>query len=260
MKDEWSADSLARSLGASAARYRPYAFDCIDSTNAEAKRLAVSGERFALIAAAEQSAGRGRMGRRFHSPVGTGVYFSLLHTLDRPISDAVSVTSATAVAVMRAIRRLCGVQTEIKWVNDLYLDGKKVAGILAESVSNPARPTECAVIIGIGINLRPASFPAELAEIATTLGNSTVSRSALIAAIAEELTPYLCAPDLRTWLDDYRAHSCVLGRAVEWRIGEEIFCGRAVEIDCDGALIVERADGARARLATGEISLRPIVS
>ncbi len=260
MKDELTASALADALGACASRYRTYAFDRIDSTNAEAKRLANAGERFALVAASEQSAGRGRMGRSFHSPSGSGIYFSLLHTFDRPISDAVSITSATAVAVMRAIRRLCGVQTEIKWVNDLYLNGKKVAGILAESVLDPARPTSCAVIIGIGINLRPAELPPALAEIATTLENSTVPRRALIAAIVQELMPALDSPASHAWLDDYRSHSCVLGRAVEWRVGDAVSIGRALEIDSDGALIVERSDGERVRLATGEISLRPIVS
>ncbi|MBQ9760311.1 MAG: biotin--[Clostridia bacterium] len=255
-KDVLSTDTLTAAMGELALRYVPRVFPCIDSTNAEAKRLAVAGERYALIAAEEQTAGRGRMGRGFHSPDGAGVYFSVLHTFRAAAADAVSITSAAAVAVMRAILRVCGKQTAIKWVNDLYLDGKKAVGILAESVLDPAEPTLCSVIVGIGINLRPISFPPELAEIATSLNDATTARSALIAAVMEELTPFLDDPADRSWLADYRAHSCVIGREIVWIRGGERFSGRAEDIDADGALLVRLSDGSSRRLATGEISVR----
>ena len=106
----------------------------IDSTNNEAKRMAFDGvEKPVLIIAEKQSAGRGRMGRSFYSPDGTGLYMSLLLSIDGGHHNTVGITSAAAVASVRAVRRVWGVETEIKWVNDIYLDNKKIAGILAES-------------------------------------------------------------------------------------------------------------------------------
>ena len=231
-----------------------FAFEEIDSTNEEAKRMAQNGfEGTALIVADRQSAGRGRMGRSFYSPAQTGAYFSILYTPASPGDGIVSITSAAAVAVMRAIRSLTGLQTEIKWVNDLYLDGKKVCGILAESMICGGRVQ---VVLGVGINLSTESFPQELANIAGALGVSAPTREDMIARVYNEIEKYLNAPDNRDWLTEYRAHSCVLGRQITWAQNGEVHEGRAVEIDGDGALIAERGDGQRCRLSTGEISVR----
>ncbi|MBQ7335950.1 MAG: biotin--[Clostridia bacterium] len=226
----------------------------IDSTNTEAKRMAASGfSGCALIAADRQSAGRGRMGRSFFSPSGTGAYFSILYTPHTSLSDTVTVTGAAAVAVMRAIRALTGIQTEIKWVNDLYLNGKKVCGILAESVCGE-RGTQ--VIVGIGINLCTEDFPAELCGIAGSLGADAVSPSQLIAETFLQLYPFLQNPHDRSWLEDYRTHSCVLGKAIRWYRNGVEYEGIAREIDDDGALIAKRTDGSIERLFTGEITIR----
>ena len=231
-----------------------FAFEEIDSTNEEAKRMARNGfDGTALIVADRQSAGRGRMGRSFYSPAQTGAYFSILYTPTTPPDGIVSITSAAAVAVMRAIRDLTGLQTAVKWVNDLYLDGKKVCGILAESMICDGRVQ---VVLGIGINLSTADFPRELVGIAGTLGTTALSREELIARIYNELEGYLTDPTDRGWLADYRAYSCVLGRRVTWTEHGEAHEGDAVAIDDDGALLVAREDGQPHRLATGEISVR----
>lgn len=229
-----------------------FAYGELDSTNTEAKRLAARGVTdIAVIAAEGQTAGRGRMGRSFFSPHGTGVYFSFLYTPQKPLADAVSVTSATAVAVMRAVRGLTGLQCGIKWVNDLYLDGKKVCGILCESVLVNDRPQ---VIVGIGINLCTAEFPQELSGKAGSLGAS-VDRCRLIASVWRELSPFLCDPSDRAWLEDYRRHSCVIGKRVAWTRGDCRCEGVAEAIAPDGGLCVRRSDGALETLRTGEISL-----
>lgn len=249
--DELSVASLTEALGG-ADEIAVAVYPSIDSTNQEAKRRARSGERQALIVAETQTAGRGRLGRSFYSPDATGVYFSVLYTVNAPLSDAVAVTSAAAVAVMRAIKRVCGLQTEIKWVNDLYLDGKKVCGILAESV-----PVEggIGIVVGVGINLRDADFPDTLAEIAGTL-HTDVSRAELIAAVYRELLPYLAETTDRSWLDDYRHHSFVLGHPITWTRGGECFEGVALDIDEDGGLVVCDRLGAVQTLSSGEISVR----
>lgn len=231
-------------------------FGEIDSTNNEAKRMCASGEKSpTLIVAESQTAGRGRLGRSFYSPAESGVYFSILFPSLAPLKSAVSVTGAAAVAVMRAIRTLTGKQTAIKWVNDLYLDGKKVCGILAEAVS--VQDGIQHLVVGIGINLSTSVFPAELHDKAGSLG-ATVPRAALIAAVWRELRPFLLDPDSREWLDDYRAHSCVIGKPIVWSCGSETHEGIALGINDNGELLVQSPDSPPETLRTGEISVKMI--
>ena len=228
-------------------------FDTIDSTNNALKQM-TDASHGTVLTASHQTAGRGRMGRSFYSPLATGAYFSILHTLTTPLCDAVAITSAASVAVMRAIKALTGVQTQIKWVNDLYYNDKKICGILTEAVSS-GESTH--VIVGIGINLNTADFPEELAEIAGSLG-AQVDVAELIAQIYREIALYLQNPTGREWLDDYRAHSCVLGKRVAWVSKGTSREGFAESIDADGALLIRAENGELIRLHTGEISLKPI--
>ena len=228
-------------------------FDTIDSTNNALKQM-TDASHGTVLTASHQTAGRGRMGRSFYSPLVTGAYFSILHTLTTPLCDAVAITSAASVAVMRAIKALTGVQTQIKWVNDLYYNDKKICGILTEAVSS-GESTH--VIVGIGINLNTADFPEELAEIAGSLG-AQVDVAELIAQIYREIALYLQNPTGREWLDDYRAHSCVLGKRVAWVSKGTSREGFAESIDADGALLIRAENGELIRLHTGEISLKPI--
>ena len=230
-------------------------FDEIDSTNTEAKRMTLDGFfGDALLVANSQTAGRGRMGRSFYSPSGTGAYFSILHTLNTPLCDAVAITSAASVAVMRAIRTLTGMQTEIKWVNDLYYNKKKVCGILTEAVS---AGESAHVIVGIGINLDTADFPEELQGIAGSLG-APVDTAALIAEVSRQILICLQNPSEREWLSDYRAHSCVLGKRIAWTEAGVTRQGIAETIDEDGALLVRDEKNELVRLHTGEISVRSL--
>ena len=246
-------NALIEALGAQFDGVLVHVFDEIDSTNTEAKRMASGGFLGdALLVAHRQTAGRGRMGRSFYSPNGTGAYFSILHTLHAPLCDAVAITSAASVAVMRAIRALTGIQTQIKWVNDLYYNEKKVCGILTEAVS-AGKHTH--VIVGIGINLDTADFPEELSGIAGSL-NAKIDPAALIAKLYGEIAHYLQDPSSREWLDDYRAHSMVLGRRVTWIEAERARTGVAEAIDGDGALLIRDEKNDLVRLHTGEISLR----
>ena len=114
-----------------------YFYDSIDSTNTQAKRLLAEGlSGKALITANEQTAGRGRQGRSFYSPKNTGIYYSYVFHPKKTLADAVFITTAAAVSVIRAIERLSTVKPTIKWVNDVYVEGKKVCGILTEAVSD----------------------------------------------------------------------------------------------------------------------------
>lgn len=229
----------------------------IDSTNMEARRQVAAGFRGnAVIFADAQTAGRGRLGRQFYSPQNRGLYVSFLTELKGAPEDVLTLTCATSVAVMRAIRATAGLQVQIKWVNDLYFQEKKVGGILCECVSSPDMPERRFLIIGIGINLYPSEFPKELESIAGSLGADSVKREDLLLSILGEMIPFIEHPDDKSFLQDYRRYSCVLGREIVYlRNGEVLGEGSAVDIDEQGALLISQ-NGRIEALSTGEISVR----
>ena len=184
------------------------------------------------------------------------MYFTLLHRVTADAADAVTLTCAAAVAAMRGILRATGVQTEIKWVNDLLLDGRKVCGILSESVTSP--DGDRYVIIGTGINLRPIDFPSELREIAGSIGSTEATRADLIAAVTAELMPSLADPHSRAWHADYVSSSCVIGKRIRWGREQDWKFGEAVGIDGNGRLLVRADNGEIATLDSGEITLRTV--
>ena len=131
-----------------------YVHERLDSSNQTAKRLALAGAPHGtLVLAGQQSAGRGRMGRRFESPAGKGIYLSLVLRVPVPASKALGVTVGAAVAVARAVQKLCGIELGIKWVNDLYYQGKKVCGILTEAGTSVESGLLEWLVVGIGLNL-----------------------------------------------------------------------------------------------------------
>ena len=139
-----------------------YVHERLDSSNQTAKRLALAGAPHGtLVLAGQQSAGRGRMGRRFESPAGKGIYLSLVLRVPVPASEALGVTVGAAVAVARAVQKLCGIELGIKWVNDLYYQGKKVCGILTEAGTSVESGLLEWLVVGIGLNL--TSTPGGLA-------------------------------------------------------------------------------------------------
>ena len=244
---------MTRELKESGAGLRLY--DTVDSTNTEAKRYTLDGgETPAVFLAETQTAGRGRMGRSVFSPDGTGIYLTVLRRCEGALSDGVLLTTAAAVAVRRAILRVTGISTEIKWVNDLLLNGKKVAGILAESFPHEG---QLYLILGVGVNLSTADFPEELSSVAGSLrpGENGL-RNELAAALANELLSLGWAPSPDSFIDEYRAASAVLGKRVTYLRNGIRREGIASEIDGRGRLTVVHDDGSRVLLSEGEITLR----
>lgn len=234
-------------------------YDCIDSTNNEAKRVWKECRQVpCLILAKEQTAGRGRRGRSFYSPRGTGLYMSLLLQPEDGLEDAVHVTTATAVVVAKVLRDLTGEQIGIKWVNDLYLRDKKVCGILTEAIVEPDVKETPAIVVGIGVNLCTENFPRELEGIAGDLGKAgaSVDMNELVARIANGLLDY--AKDMQdcSFVKDYRQMSVVLGKEIRYNEGDVQVSARALDIDSEGGLMVELADGSVKVLKTGEITVR----
>lgn len=242
--------------------------DLVESTNDYAKRLAAAGAAHGTLMTAEgQTAGRGRNNREFYSPHGVGLYMSVILRPARKASETPLVTIVAALSVCRAIRGLTGLSPGIKWVNDILLDGRKVCGILAESVANPVDAAGAAdehIIVGIGVNVsaRIADFPEPIRETAGSLfpdGISGISRSMLAAAITNNLLTLIdeCAVDDAKILDEYRALSVAIGNEIEYSDGEGRATGVALGIASDGGLVVRRnADSAIVTLNSGEVSVK----
>ena len=227
----------------------------VDSTNNELKRRLTAGESEDLLLLAEtQTGGRGRLGRSFYSPAGSGLYFSLALTAVHRYDDAVLLTTMASAAVVRAIEELTPHRPQIKWVNDIYLDDRKIGGILTEAVTAPDG-TLNVVIIGIGLNVQKTAFPEELSGIAGWLPLSPVLREQLAARITDYLYAYLETLPQRDFLPFYRSRSLVLGHTVTV-LSDPPYTAVAVDIDQNGGLVTERPDGTRHTLSTGEISIR----
>ena len=166
-------------------------YDSVDSTNNEAKRRADADRGCHLYAAGRQTAGRGRRGHSFYSP-DTGLYMTLSLPVGDDLQSVQKITCAAAVAVCDAIESLSDNEPRIKWVNDIYVNGKKAAGILTELLTD-SKNQPLAVIVGIGLNLNTESFPAEFADRAGNLGDIDIN--ALCGTIAARLISYYEDPN-----------------------------------------------------------------
>ena len=231
----------------------------LDSTNNRAKALAAQGAPHGtLVCAREQTGGRGRFGRKFFSPEAGGIYMSLMLRPKLPADQATMITSLTAVAVARAIERLADIQVSIKWVNDLYADGKKLCGILCESGMDFESGQLEYAVVGIGVNTSPMEFPDELREIATSVGNvcgADISKNRLIAEICNCMEELYGQLGDGAFMPECRARSNVIGRKIVVLRGGERFPARAVDIDDHGSLIVETENGLQT-VHSGEVSVR----
>lgn len=226
----------------------------VDSTNNYAKKAAADGaENGTIIVADTQTAGRGRRGNSFYSPPKTGLYMTVILRRDFFNSDTDLITICAGCGVCMAIEELTDKTPLIKWVNDVYLDGKKICGILSEATIDFEAKTIDSVVVGMGINLTTEDFPDGLEKKAGTLGLS-LNRSLLAAKTAECL--FRCLERTREEnIADYKAHSLVLGKQVSFTKNNIDYTAEAVDIDDKGQLIVKTKDGEMI-LNSGEISVR----
>ena len=191
------------------------------------------------------------MTRRFFSPTG-GLYFTTVLRSTLSVREYGAITPFAALAVARAIERTCNVRVQIKWINDLLLDGKKVCGILAESgMDQNGVPY---ILLGIGINTGETVFPPELKEIAASI--PACDKNALLLAILEELDGTDAAILAKKWTEEYRQRSAVIGRKINVIEGECTRRAMALDITESGAMIVRFESGEIGELHGGEISLR----
>ena len=239
-------------------------YPTLDSTNTLAKTLAAQGAPHGtIIVAGSQSAGRGRMGRSFHSPEGTGLYLSAILRPDCDARELMHLTCAIAVAVADATEAVCGIRPGIKWINDMVWGRRKLAGILTELSLIPGSTKVACAIVGIGVNCRQTAqdFPPELRSMAGSLSMAAgreSSPAALAAAVIEalaDLSPRLLT-DKASIMSRYRAGCITVGQEVSLHRADTVTHARAVDIDEEGALIVEYPDGHRQTVSSGEASVR----
>lgn len=255
-------DLLARLGGTKIVGREIQVFQQTSSTNDIVEKLARDGVKEGIAVFAEsQTNGRGRLGRKWLSPPGKGLWFSVLLRPDIRPQEATQLTIASATALFRAIRTLTGLKPEIKWPNDILINGKKVAGILTEL--NAELDHVKYVIIGIGVDVNHAAseFPAELRKIATSLKietGSTVPRPELAAAILRELDldyARIRAGQFGAIADEWEAACSTIGHEAVIRIGERQIRGRAESLGDDGALLLRTEHGHLERIIGGDVTL-----
>ena len=249
---------MRAALGEACAGLRVRVYETLDSTNQEAKRLLAAGEPCPmLLLAEEQTAGRGRRGRGFYSPAGEGLYMTLALQPRAALSQATLLTAAAAVAVAQAVEALTALACQIKWVNDVYLDGKKLCGILTEASGSFEADALSSVCAGIGVNVRTRDFPEEFAGRACSLWPRAVSRNRLAAEIAVRLLNFAADLGARDFLEEYRRRSLVLGKAVAFTRDGGERRALAVGIGENVELIVRYDDGREEALNAGEVRILP---
>jgi BirA family biotin operon repressor/biotin-[acetyl-CoA-carboxylase] ligase len=235
-------------------------FKSLESTNKTAKEMAVSGCGHGTVIIADgQTSGRGRYGRSFYSPSGSGLYMSFVlrsQFLDLP--SPTLITSASAVVVCRAIETVAGKRPVIKWVNDILLDGKKICGILTEAVTDFESGNIEWIAVGIGINIDTNNFPDELNQAAASIFPYKTDGTVRNRLAAEIINMFLSSS---AWLNDKETHReykdrlTLLGRVITVLRANETFEALALDVDESGRLIVKRPDGSVVVLSSDEISI-----
>lgn len=238
--------------------------DRLDSTNNRARQLAERGyPEGTLVTAETQTAGKGRRGRVWVSPPGTGLWFSLILRPAAPAARAPVLTLAAALSVAEAAEEVCGLAAGIKWPNDIVISGRKVCGILTEMRAEADRVRY--VIVGIGVNVNTADFPEEIRATATSLyleSGARVDRGRLLAAVMERMEHwyglFLRTFDMTLLREAYTARLLNLNRESVIEENGSVLRGRCLGIDDEGLLLIGTEDGAVQKVRSGEVSVRGI--
>ncbi|MDF2539142.1 MAG: hypothetical protein K0S76_2163 [Herbinix sp.] len=258
-----SAESIQPHLKGEAVNFSLEVQQSVTSTNTLAKEQAGQGAKAGtVIVAREQTQGRGRMGRTFYSPDSTGIYFSIILRPKLSIEDSLLITTATAVAVAKAIETVSKKAAVIKWVNDIFVEGKKVCGILTEASLN----FECGsleyAVVGIGINIVTKAFPGEISLVAGSIlsekpeDSSVTSR--LVAEVLNNMAECMHSITDKKYLEEYRNRSFLIGQEILVLRGSKSLPAKAIDIDDKARLVVEYPDQTKEALTSGEVSVRAV--
>lgn len=226
----------------------------VTSTNELLKQQADSLDHFTVMIANEQTNGKGRMGRNFYSPNQSGIYMSILLKQNLNIKDSLLLTVKCAVAVAKAIETLSDKQPKIKWVNDIYINDKKVCGILTEASMSPKNNNLDYAVVGIGVNITPIKNPPDdIKNIAGSVFDHQKNiKNQMIAQIINEFISLLDCDVL----DSYRNYSMLTGKRVEVINPQGNYIATVVGIADDFSLIVDNQEGERHFLNSGEVRVK----
>lgn len=260
--DVLHADDLLSRLGRTQVIGRDIqVFESTTSTNDVVEKLARDGVKEGVVVFAEsQTRGRGRLGRKWTSPAGKGLWFSVLLRPGVRPQALTQVTVASATALRRAIESLTGLKPEIKWPNDILVGGKKAAGILTELSAELDRVKYAILGIGVDVNLTVGDFPADLRRIATSLkaeAGRAIPRAELAVLILQELDAdyaRVLGGGFAEVADEWEAHCTTIGRQLSIRTGDRLVQGRAESLSEDGALLLRTEHGHLERIVGGDVS------
>lgn len=236
--------------------------DSVDSTNNYAKDLARRGAPHGTVVLADcQTSGKGRLGRRFSSPSGVGIYCSVVLRFDAAPEQLLHLTPMAAEAVRRAVSASTGLEPKIKWINDLLLDRRKLCGILTELGMSGGRLDFLVVGIGINCNQQTSDFPPELQKTAVSLAQvlgQPVDRDAVAIQLLAQLHAMSQAVLSASgpWLDSYRAHCVTLGQDVQLIRDDQRRNAHVDGMNDQGTLLVTLPDGSHETVFSGEVSVR----
>lgn len=237
-------------------------FDELDSTNNYLKKLGSQGEKEnKLVIALSQTGGRGRMGRSFYSPNGTGIYFSLLLHPEFSAEKSLFLTVMAAVSVAETVMKYNINDVKIKWVNDIYINGKKVCGILTEGAVNNSKKLDYAVV-GIGINvIAPENgFPDDIKDIATAIfpGNSKENTKEIIVADVINRFFSMYNGSDKDHIRRYKEYSYLTGKEINIIQGDSTRPATVIDITDDCHLLVKNENGEIEEISSGDVSVRPL--
>lgn len=233
----------------------------VNSTNDLAMKLAEKGAPEGTVVIADsQRKGKGRLGRKWHSPPNANIYMSVILKPNILPKDATLLTLVSAVSCASALKELTGVDVRIKWPNDLVVSDKKLGGILLEMRSEPDRILFAVIGIGINVNMKLTDFPADIRTFATSIFKETRKkhkRTTLVAGILNEMDGKLkiLKKTPEVILNEWRRLSSTLGRNVKVTSGKETFIGLAVDIDEEGRLILKTPDGSVRTISSGDLTV-----
>lgn len=235
--------------------------DSVLSTNLDGKNHLLNNPKHGtVIIANEQTAGRGRKGRSFFSPKNTGIYMSIiLNPESLLLESSLKITIATAVAISNAIDELCNKNTQIKWVNDIFLNNKKICGVLTEAITDFETESIENIVVGIGINFNTLNFPEDLSHTAGSIFSediTPINRNQLISKIINNLMKITENLDDSEIIETYKNKSFLIGKDIIYYEKNSALQGTVIDIDHNGHLIIQDSNKIRKILKSGEVNLK----
>ncbi|UCH31195.1 MAG: biotin--[acetyl-CoA-carboxylase] ligase [Candidatus Bathyarchaeota archaeon] len=248
----------------SSSNYKIYRYEDVSSTNKVAKQLARRNDGDKVVILAEtQTKGKGRLGRRWFSPKG-GLWLSIILRPEIRVKEALRLTFIAALAVVETVKTMYGLKTEIKWPNDVLINGKKLCGILTEASVEHGIVKFVVIGLGINVNIGLELFPKQLKSTVTSIKHevgSEVKRAALLTNLLQNFEQNYTLLQQGKWtvlLKEWKSFATFLGKQVQVTNPDEIIIGKAWEVDTDGALVIKRDDGVLKKIISGDVTLRQL--